>query len=692
MSRNHFINNCALTEQFQSSNNQINNKNDPNKQNYNLSNYNHITNNLNNSYNANYINESIYKIRYPNSSFDFDKKMDYLILTNAFTKLRNQNNSYEELENLALKLEISNIKYSQKLENLKYEIIRLNQKMIDLNSIIKESEIENKKLFKQITFYEKDREIMLSRIQTQEFNFLNSENNNTKMIQSQATDQDNNLLDNKYLVRTSNDLDNNPLTGNISENPKQNMKNNKNQNNIKNCELDNKNSVFEENQNKSGINSIIEDTDSSLIEGFENNESLLDSIKRRENKHNQKKDIDVCKYTWNDILTCNEKEKKMFLNRINKFDMIKNENEKLQKNLEENNNNLLNLSKENKTFNNNIKEKDEIIQILYKEIENLKKDIFYLNQNLKSIKINKNKDDQFSENNELSDISPTTHDVDSEYNSPALKKIKNFIKENSNDKNINYNKIQNTPSTVNKNFFYKNNNNYDNFLKKSIYEEKEYCKSNRLAQNSNIKGLKSNAQLAKENEFRKRYFGKYSNYENDEYNEKQEYQALNTDFGDKPKSVRMSKNNFTFQENEIIRQNESSNFNSHHNNFNNSDYVLKCENDKKIILKNLEDLKKDLDLFLKEYGIKEQFNKDNNNVSIIGGIDFQIEYKFKEIRYITVNLKKINIIFKSLFVEFTKNIANNMDKINDNINKKLYVLQNRISIATGDISEVILNY
>ncbi len=94
-------------------------------------------------------------------------------------------------------------------------------------------------------------------------------------------------------------------------------------------------------------------------------------------------------------------------------------------------------------------------------------------------------------------------------------------------------------------------------------------------------------------------------------------------------------------------------------------------------------------MFLKDYGIKEQFNKDNS-INLANGIDLQIEYKFKEIRYITVNLKKINIIFKSLFVEFTKNIAGNMDKINEKINKKLHVLQNKISFATGEIKELIL--
>lgn len=711
MYRSQFTNINPQKNQFTYCNNSMNyvdNNNYNNNNNFSLNNPNPIPYSINNSYNSNLnqfqienLNSIIYKTRYPNSSFDFNKKMDYLLLTNAFTKLRNENKTYEELENLALKLEISNIKYSQKFESMKYDMIRLNQKIIDLNSIIKENEIENKKLINQVNFLGKDREMMFSRIQTQELNFFNSENTNTKMVQSQATDQDNNLIDNKYLVRTSNDLDNNPLTGYISENSKENNNNNNIKNNqdkrkkseIKQSDFDDNFNSNEENDKKKEFDSIIEDTDSSLIEGFENNESLLDSIKRRENKQKSANDKNEPKsINWKFVLTCDEREKKTLLNKINNFGQIKKENKKLQNELEDCNSKVVKISKENKSLENLIEEKDEIIKILYIEMDSLKKEIYYLNQELnqKSNKNKKNEFDKFSDNNnELSDISPTTPDVDSEYNSPALKKIKHFIKENSFNKNA---KNLNTPSTVNKNYFYKNNSNYENFLnKKNIYGEKENCIPNSLLiKNSFNKSQKGTEQIAKEKTLKKKYFEKNSNYENEE----NQYQGLNTDFADKPNSIRLSKNNFTFQENEILKQNDSSNFNSYqNNNFNNSDCVLKCENDKKVILKSLEDLKKDLDLFLKDYGIKEQFNKDNQSALANNGIDFQIEYKFKEIRYITVNLKKINIIFKSLLVEFTKSITSNMDKMNECVNKKLYNLQNKISFATGEITEDILkNY
>jgi len=636
--------------------------------------------------------------------------MDYLLLTNAFTKLRNENKTYEELENFALKLEISNIKYSQKHEKMKFEIIRLNQKIIDLNSIIKENEIETKRMFNQVNFLEKDREFMFSRIQTQELNFLNSENTNTitntKIVQSQFTDQENNLLDQKYLVRTSNDLENNPLTGYISENSKENnfnsniSKNNQNdrKKNSKDKKYDfedNKNFNSEENEKKKEYDSIIEDTDSSLIEGFENNESLLDSIKRREkNIHSGTDQKALNSIRWKDVLSSDGKHRKKFLHNINHYDQLRKENKKLQNEIIDCNNKIFNFRNENKDLVNFIKQKEEIIQILYKEIDSMKKDIYSLNQELnQTSKYNKSKNeyDKCSENNEISDISPTTPDIDSEYNSPALKKIKNFIVENSYNRNT---KNQNTPSTVNKNYFYKNNTNYENFLNKynnNNYQYKEKCKTNNLImKNSDNKTLKSNAEIAKEKIFKKKYFKRYSTYENDDNTVKHDYQGLNTDFDDRPNSIPLNKNNFTFQENEIIRQNDSSNLYSYqNNNINDSDNALKCENDKKLILKSLEDLKKDLDMFLKDYGIKEQFNKDNS-INLANGIDLQIEYKFKEIRYITVNLKKINIIFKSLFVEFTKNIAGNMDKINEKINKKLHVLQNKISFATGEIKELIL--
>jgi len=718
---NNILNNTKLNNIYSNKNTYNNNNN--NNNNYQNRNYNYVNKvNYQNegcytNYNNMYINnDKMYKIPNTNSNFDFERKIDSLLLSNAFTKLKNENKTYEELESFALKLEITNIKYSQKHENMKFEIIRLNQKIIDLNTIIQENEIETKKLLNQIAFLEKDREIMFSRIQTQELNFMNIENN-TKIMQSQSNFQENNLLDNKYLIRTSNDLDNNNnhnlknmiysednnnnFTENNSGNSKRN-KYNKNNNKLdsKKNTINNKNFTTEEDNNeKKDINSISEDTDSSLIEGFVNNESLLDSIKRRENDIIDKSDNKKVKkrsIKWKDILTCEDKEKIKYLNKINSYENLKNENKKYLQDIEKLNEKILSMARENRNLEKKIKEKDDIIESSYHEIESLKKDVYYLNQlnknnsnnNKSNNNNNNNKIDTQEENydDELSDISPTTPDVDSEYNSPALKKIKNYIKDN---KSYIKNPInQNTPSTVNKNYFYKNNINYEDYLKKKNinFDDCENTKINRNLFNKNsVKNLKSNAEKLKEKNFKKKYFDRYSNHELSENNENQ---ILSTENNNRHKSVHLSKNNFTFQENEILRQNDSSNFNSLHN-INNSDFVVKNENEKKSFLKNLEDLKKDLDLFLKEYGIKEQFNKENNSL-INNNIDFQIEFKFKEIRYITVNLKKINIIFKSLFVEFTKNIANSLDKVNEDVTQKLNFLENKIEITSTEITCLVL--
>jgi len=631
--------------------------------------------------NKNNLNDSGIRSRYPNSNFDFDKKMDYLLLTNAFTKLRNENKTYEELENFALKLEISNIKYSQKHENMKFEILRLNQKIIDLNSIIKESEIETKKLLNQLSFLEKDREMILTRLNTHEINFFNSEMNSTKMNHNQINEPENNLLDSKYLIRSSNDRITNNQNEVLIENSKEIPLNKPFKNKEKDLKRsqsvyqdeseDNKNNI---NKEKKNYESIIEDSDSSLIEGFENNESILDSIKRRENSESENDNKEI-KFNWKKVVTCQEKEKKAILKMINNYDSIKKENKKLLENQKNLKDKLDSMSSENKKLERIIKEKDEIIQILYQEIENLKEDEKNIYKKIK----NKNRDEfnKESEINEISDITPTTPDADSKFNSPALKKINHFIRDNSYARNI---KI-NSPCTVNKKYFYKNNTNYGNFLKKNNkYHENYNTNSSELSFNNN--NFKINSQLNTKNKIKKNY----SKNDTEECDGIRDYNNNSSVFFDRPKSTHLSKNNLTFQEHEIIRQNDSGNFNNKYY----SELVLKSESDKKNFLSNLEDLKKDLDLFLRDYGIKEQFCDNSNSISN-NCIDFLIEYKFKEIRYITVNLKKINIIFKSLFVEFTKNMASNLDKINEIVNKKLYQLQHKISFATGEITASILN-
>jgi hypothetical protein len=75
-------------------------------------------------------------------------------------------------------------------------------------------------------------------------------------------------------------------------------------------------------------------------------------------------------------------------------------------------------------------------------------------------------------------------------------------------------------------------------------------------------------------------------------------------------------------------------------------------------LDNLNFIKKLLLDFLKNYGIGNDMttliNEDNENLSLI-------EIRMKEIEYIIVNLKKINIIFKSLIMEYTKNLVSSLE-------------------------------
>lgn len=715
-----------------------------------------------------------------NPQFDFEKKIDYLLLTNAFTKLRNENRSYEELENLALKLEIANVKYSKKYENMKFEIIRLNQRIIDLNSYLKESDIQIKKLLNKISYLEKDRGNMLNKLfQSQEmlksFNtyqqYDNSgfqtynEQDQLVLNQQNAGNAENAnistnapMIDKKYLIRSSNPAEiekrntsQKPIiekdTDNEASYSKSRANRDKSNNNpptFKKQAYDSDEDVTDDsniedinvpNKNKALKDSIIEDTDSSLIEGFENNESILDSIKKRV-KHKAENKQGTQLFKWKDIMACNNQERIIILDKINNFDSLKRENKRLKAEIEALKAKTSDLDRDIRSYEKIIKEKDDIIQIFYKEMDNLKKENLLVTQSLNNIKkaeqnnnkfhnnhvnntikpghrndtkTNNYKNSKLSErleaiNYNVSDISDLKdNEIDSEYNSPAMRKIKNYIKDN-------------TPSTVNKNYFYRNNQNYREYVHKNSRNSKSDENNNNDDNNYNFNYTEENLEndrnaefadddsfvLKNQKKFKKAIIAdskgfnmvkadirrdknnkyklaeKFSNYDFEENIEKQK------------NSTQLSKNNFTFQEAEINKQNESSQV-KRFNDTTNSEFLLKCESEKKMILKNLEELKKDLDLFLRDYGIKEHFNTNNiANPNYASEVDFQIEIKFKEIRYITVNLKKINIIFKSLFVEFTKNISSRLEMFNNNVNSKFYYLENKIQITTNEITSSLI--
>lgn len=103
-------------------------------------------------------------------------------------------------------------------------------------------------------------------------------------------------------------------------------------------------------------------------------------------------------------------------------------------------------------------------------------------------------------------------------------------------------------------------------------------------------------------------------------------------------------------------------------------------------LSDLEIIRTYLKEFLNYYGIDETFklfdtNSYNNNQSI--NIRNHIEIRMKEIKYVLVNLKKINIIFKTLFMEFSKNLLNIFQRdYCSKINHKLENMQKKLNQIT----------
>jgi hypothetical protein len=148
--------------------------------------------------------------------------------------------------------------------------------------------------------------------------------------------------------------------------------------------------------------------------------------------------------------------------------------------------------------------------------------------------------------------------------------------------------------------------------------------------------------------------------------------------------------NFTFNNdnNSRVQQNVSSNYNFA----------------QKIHLENLEFIKNTLVEFLKNYGIQEDFQKiisnNNDNSKLEEGINNSnnpnnnletvIEMRMKEIKYILINLKKINIIFKSYMVEFSKHIDNNIQTIfMETLNPKIAEINKKYSKIDNILNKFI---
>lgn len=155
------------------------------------------------------------------------------------------------------------------------------------------------------------------------------------------------------------------------------------------------------------------------------------------------------------------------------------------------------------------------------------------------------------------------------------------------------------------------------------------------------------------------------------------------------------KDNFTFNNyNSIIEQNNT---------------IL---NSKKAFLENLEFIKNSLVVFLNNYQIKENFDflnyeseypgsknsnfSPNKNNEELSQIETLIETRMREIKYILLNLKKINIIFKSLFMEFSKNLLNIFQQnVSEILENKVYSLdekcENFSQILNKTINKLLKN-
>lgn len=114
---------------------------------------------------------------------------------------------------------------------------------------------------------------------------------------------------------------------------------------------------------------------------------------------------------------------------------------------------------------------------------------------------------------------------------------------------------------------------------------------------------------------------------------------------------------------------------------------------KKSHFQQLNSIKVSLTEFLQTYGIKEQLTK--LDLDLNQDVDEMIQVTLKEIKYIVVNLRKINIIFKSLLLDFHKNIIAMFDTyLTQNIHNKVshlsQVLQKLVTSVNSRFARVFV--
>jgi hypothetical protein len=108
---------------------------------------------------------------------------------------------------------------------------------------------------------------------------------------------------------------------------------------------------------------------------------------------------------------------------------------------------------------------------------------------------------------------------------------------------------------------------------------------------------------------------------------------------------------------------------------------------KKTHLDNLDLIKLSLIEFLEKYNIKDNISFEENAKDV----DAIIEARMKEIKYIIVNMKKINILFKTMFKEFSKDVYQTVDIIlNNQINNKLEVVSKRLTRLAIEVDRKVV--
>jgi hypothetical protein len=158
----------------------------------------------------------------------------------------------------------------------------------------------------------------------------------------------------------------------------------------------------------------------------------------------------------------------------------------------------------------------------------------------------------------------------------------------------------------------------------------------------------------------------------------QEIDNMKSSGRDKEKEKDVNSANSMFYSPDFNRFKRSENFSFNKLKFNNNNNTEEdIEQLKKSHLDNLDLIKLSLIDFLKRYNIQDNVSFEEGSNKDVESI---IEVRMKEIKYIIVNMKKVNILFKTVFKEFSKDLYQTIDIVmNNQIDEKLQVVNNRLT-------------